>query len=337
VGRSGGDEEERQGVIVDAPKRVAILDDYQDVALQSADWSVLDGRAVVTVFTDHLADEDDVARRLEPFEIVVAMRERTPFPRTLIERLPKLELLVTTGPFNAVIDLAAAGEHGVAVCGTGAWVPPTTELTWALILASLKEIAASDRAVRAGKWQTRLSGDLAGARLGVVGLGRFGSAVAAIGQAFAMDVVAWSEHLTAERCAQVGVSLVSKEELFATSDVVTVHLVLSDRTRGVIGAPELQAMKSSAYLVNTSRGPIVEEAALVKALEGGWIAGAALDVFDVEPLAADHPLRTLENVVLSPHMGYVTAKTYTVFYGDAIEDIAGFLDGHVVRAVPPAP
>lgn len=318
-------------------KRVAVLDDYQGVALSVADWSALEGRVTVEVFRDHIDDETEVMHRLEPFEIVVAMRERTPIPRSLLARLPNLELLVTTGPFNAAIDIEAASEHGVTVCGTGGLIPPTAELTWGLILGCVKQLHVSDAAVRAGGWQVVLGGDLHDARLGIVGLGRYGSLVARVGRAFEMDVVAWSQNLTEERCADLGVRRVSKEELFSESDVVSIHLVLSERSRGLVGAEELRAMKPTAYLVNTSRGPIVDEDALVRALEERWIAGAGLDVFDEEPLPADHPLRRLDNVLLSPHMGYVTRATYEVFYGDAVGDIEAFLDGRIVRPVQRAP
>jgi len=325
---------------MDVPmKRLCVLDDYQRVATTIVDWSALDGRVDVECWSEHVGDEDALAAALEPFHIIVAMRERTPFPGGLLERLPNLELLVTTGHFNAVIDLAAASDHGVTVCGTGGRFPPTAELTWGLILACVKQIPQIDRTVKAGGWQTVLGGDLAGARLGLVGLGRYGAGVARIGQAFGMDLVAWSQNLTEARCREVdaGVTLVSKAELFATSDVVTVHLVLSPRTTGLVGAPELAAMKATAYLVNTSRGPIVDEDALADALEVRSIAGAGIDVFGEEPLPADHPFRRLDNLVVSPHMGYVTKESYRVFYGDAVEDVVAYLDGSPIRAVQPAP
>ncbi|MEQ8843206.1 MAG: D-2-hydroxyacid dehydrogenase family protein [Acidimicrobiales bacterium] len=312
-------------------KRVAVLDDYQGVALTSADWSVLDDRVSVDVWREHVSDEDQLVQALQDYEILVVMRERTPFPRSVIERLPNLELIVTTGPFNAAIDLAAAGDCGVHVCGTGATLPPTYELTWALILACVKQIPQSDRNVRAGGWQTRLGGDLDGARLGVLGLGRYGSHVARIGKAFNMDVVAWSQNLTEQQCREAGVGHVSKDELLTTSDVVTVHLVLSDRTRGLLDEAELASMKPTAYLINTSRGPIVDEDALARALAAGTIAGAGLDAFSVEPLPSDSPFLGLDNLIISPHMGYVTANTYEIFYRDAVSDIEGFLDGKIIR------
>ena len=311
--------------------RVAVLDDYQVVALEMADWSSLP--ADVDVFSDHLSDEQDLVNRLEPYDVVVAMRERTPFQRSLLERLPNLRLLVTTGMRNASIDVGAAHDSGVTVCGTEGLPYPTAELTWGLILALMRRIPAEDAATRQGEWQVTMGEGLQGKTLGLLGLGRLGSQVAAVGNAFGMDLIAWSQNLTAERAAEYGAALVSKEELLSRSDILTIHLVLGDRTRGLVGADELSLMKRSAYLVNTSRGPIVDEAALIDALRKGTIAGAGLDVFDVEPLPADHVLRTLPNTVLTPHMGYVTAETYRVFYGDAVEDIRAFLDGSLVRVV----
>jgi phosphoglycerate dehydrogenase-like enzyme len=309
--------------------RVAVLDDYQGVALGCADWSRLE----VEVFPDHLADDDALVERLAPFDAVVAMRERTPFTRARLERLPNLRLLVTTGMRNASIDLDAAREHGVIVSGTGSLGPPTAELAWALILALTRHVPAEDRAMREGGWQHTIGPELAGHRLGIVGLGRLGARMAAIGRAFEMEPVAWSQNLTAERAAEAGAELVGKEELFSTADVVTIHLVLSDRTRGLVGAPELALMRPTAYLVNTSRGPIVDEGALLDALHGGRIAGAALDVYDTEPLPADHPLRRAPNTVLTPHIGYVTTGTYEVFYREAVEDIDRWLAGAPIRVL----
>ena len=313
--------------------KVAVLDDYQSVALDMADWDSLPADVTVNVFSDHLSDEDDLANRLEPYQVVVAMRERTPFQRSLLERLPNLRLLVTTGMRNASIDLAAARDNGVTVCGTDGVPYPTAELTWGLILALLRKIPAEDQATRRGSWQVTVGEGLHGKTLGVIGLGRLGSQVATVGGAFGMNVVAWSQNLTAERASEFGATLVSKEALLSESDVVTIHLVLSGRTRGLIGAAELSLMKPSAYLVNTSRGPIVDESALIDALRNGAIAGAGLDVFDIEPLPVDHPLRLLPNTVLTPHMGYVTSETYRVFYGDAVEDISAFLAGSPVRVI----
>jgi phosphoglycerate dehydrogenase-like enzyme len=315
--------------------RIAVLDDYQQVAGQFADWSKLPEPAQVVTFHDHVDDEDALVARLDPFDVVVAMRERTAFRRSLLERLPNLRLLVTTGQRNASIDVAAAAERGVTVCGTGYFSSGTAEMTWALILAVARHVAQEDASVRAGGWQQTIGTDLAGARLGVVGLGRLGSRVARIGQAFEMDVVAWSQNLTEERCAEVGVRLVEKEELFATSDVVTIHLVLSRRTRGLVGPAELLAMKPTAMLVNTSRGPIVDEDALVDALRHGRIGGAGIDVYDREPLPRDHPLRELRRAVLTPHLGYVTKGTYEVFYRDAVEDVAAWMASEPVRVINP--
>lgn len=312
---------------------VAVLDDYQNVARDMADWDSLPSDVSVDFYQDHLSAEDDVTRRLEPYEIVVAMRERTPFTRTLFSRLPNLKLLVTTGMRNASIDMDAAAEHDVTVCGTDGLPYPTAELTWALILAVARKVPTEDTATRAGEWQVTMGEGLQGKALGVIGLGRLGSQVATIGAAFGMNLLAWSQNLTAERAAEFGARLVSKDELLRESDIVTIHLVLSDRTRGLLGQRELSLMKPSAYLVNTSRGPIVDESALVGALESGAIAGAGLDVFDVEPLPLDHKLRSLPNTVLTPHMGYVTAETYRIFYGDAVEDIAAFLSGNLARVI----
>jgi phosphoglycerate dehydrogenase-like enzyme len=314
-------------------KRVAVLDDYQDVARLYADWSVLDGRVGIQVFTTHIPEEDELVDALKDFEIIVAMRERTPFRRGLLERLPRLELLVTTGPINAAIDLAAATDKRIPVWGTRGFLPPAMELTWALILACAKNVCRLNQDVKAGAWQTRIGRDLHGARLGVVGLGYYGLEVARIGLAFGMDVVAWSQNLTAERCVEAGVTHVTKQELLETSDFVTIHLVLSDRTRGLIGASDLQRMKPTAYLVNTSRGPIVHEPALVRSLEEGWIAGAGLDVFDREPLPPHHPFRPLGNVITTPHVGYVTDRSYEVFFEDVVDNIVCFLDGRVGRAL----
>jgi phosphoglycerate dehydrogenase-like enzyme len=315
--------------------RVAILDDYQDVALRMADWKSLPSDTEVVTFRDHLHDTDAVAKRLADFDVVVAMRERTAFPRALLERLPKLRLLVTTGMRNASIDVRAATERGITVCGTSGLPYPTAELTWGLVLALFRRIPAEDRATRDGRWQTTLGLGLNGKTLGVIGLGTLGSRVARYGRAFEMEVLAWSQNLTPERAAEVGATLVGKDELLARSDVVSIHLVLGDRTRGLIGARELGLMKRTAYLVNTSRGPIVDEAALVRALQDGTIAGAGLDVFEPEPLSLDHPFRRLPNTVITPHLGYVTEETYRIFFGHAVEDVQAFLRGEPVRVLRP--
>jgi phosphoglycerate dehydrogenase-like enzyme len=315
--------------------RVAILDDYQGVARRMADWASLPAGTEVAMFSDHLSDPGAVAARLADFDAVVAMRERTPFPRALLERLPRLKLLVTTGMRNASIDVGAAIERKIVVCGTAGLPYPTAELTWGLILALVRRIPVEDRATREGRWQVSVGLGLNGKTLGVIGLGGLGSRVARIGRAFEMEVIAWSQNLTAARAAEVGATLVSKDELLARSDVVTIHLVLGDRTRGLLGARELSRMKPTAYLINTSRGPIVDEAALVAALRHGTIAGAGLDVYDEEPLPLDHPLRTLPNTALTPHLGYVTEEGYRIFYGQALEDVKAWLAGQPVRVLRP--
>jgi phosphoglycerate dehydrogenase-like enzyme len=313
--------------------RVAVLDDYQDVALKMTDWSVLPSDVQVQVFRDHLADPQEVAQRLRGFEVVVAMRERTPFPRRLLEELSQLKLLITTGMRNASIDVDAARDLGITVCGTRGQGYPTAELTWALILALVRHVPQEDRATRAGQWQVSVGEGLNGKVLGVIGLGNLGSQVATIGKAFGMSLLAWSQNLTAERAAQYSATLVSKDELLSQSDIVTIHLVLSTRTRGLIGARELGLMQRTAYLINTSRGPIVEEQVLIQALQQGAIAGAGLDVFDEEPLPLDHPFRRLENTVITPHLGYVTLETYRIFFGDTVENIRAFLSGTPTRVI----
>jgi phosphoglycerate dehydrogenase-like enzyme len=313
--------------------RIAVLDDYQSVAADFCDWSQLPEPAEVVEFHDVVADPDALVARLRSFDVVIAMRERTRFPREVLDRLPDLRLLVTTGTKNKSIDIEAAAEQGITVCGTGAHATATQELTWALILATLRHIPQEDASVRAGGWQHTIGGDLAGNTLGVIGLGRIGAPVARIGAAFGMDVVAWSENLTDERAAEVGVRRVGKDELFATADVVTVHLLWSRRTRGLIGADDFARMKPTAVFVNTSRGPIVDEKALIDVLREGAIAGAGIDVYDQEPLPRDHPLRELRRAVLTPHLGYVTRGTYEVFYSEAVEDVAAFLSGDPIRVL----
>lgn len=317
--------------------RIALLDDYQDVALRMAEWGRLPAGTHVEAFRDHLAEQDALVKRLADFDVVMAMRERTAFPRALLERLPRLRLLITAGMRNAAIDVRAAVDRGITVCGTAGLPYPTAELTWALILALFRRVPAEDRATRDGRWQTTIGLGLNGKTLGVLGLGTLGSRVARVGRAFEMEVLAWSPNLTAARATEVGAALVGKDDLLARSDVVSIHLVLGDRSRGLIGQAELARMKRSAYLVNTSRGPIVDEGALIAALEEGTIAGAGLDVFDEEPLPLDHPLRRLPNTVLTPHLGYVTDKTYRVFYGQALEDVEAFLRGAPVRVLLPSP
>jgi len=313
--------------------QLAVLDDYQQVAGRMVDWAAALPDVSPTFFSDHLVDEDALAARLAGFDAVVAMRERTPFPRSLLARLPRLRLLVTTGMRNAAIDLAAAAERGITVCGTAGSGTSTGELTWGLILALARHVPAEDAGVRAGGWQRTVGTDLAGATLGVLGLGNIGRRVAAVGLAFGMDVIAWSQNLTAEAAAAAGARRVEREALFREADVLTIHLVLSDRTRGLVGPAELALMKPTAYLVNTSRGPIVDEAALAEHLRAGRIAGAGLDVYSVEPLPPGDALRTLPNTVLTPHLGYVTERTYRTFYREAAEDVAAFLAGHPVRVL----
>ncbi|MBO0708114.1 MAG: D-2-hydroxyacid dehydrogenase family protein [Candidatus Dormibacteraeota bacterium] len=316
--------------------RVAVLDDYQGAAEGDPHWRGLPEGVEAVFFPDHLRDEAAVAERLRAFEVVVAMRERTPFPASLLGRLPNLRLLVTTGMRNRSIDLAAAQERGIVVCGTeGTARRSTAELAWGLILAATRRISAEERAVREGRWQTTVGTELAGKRLGLLGLGRIGTQMAGIGRAFEMEVVAWSQNLTPEAASAAGATRVEKEELLATSDVVSIHLVLSERTRALIGARELASMRPTAYLINTSRGPIVEEAALVDALRRGLIAGAGLDVFDEEPLPLDHPLRSLPNAVITPHLGYVTQETYAEFFAGVVDAITQWLDGTPVRQLMP--
>jgi len=313
--------------------RVAILDDYFNLALQLADWSPLRGRADIRVFTRPLGGEEEAARELAGFEIIVGMRERTPFPATLIGRLPKLRLLITTGMRNLSFDLEAARSRGVTVCGTGNWGSPTSELAVGLMIALMRDIPGQFASMRQGGWQTRPGHDLAGKTLGLLGLGKVGSGVAAAGNAFNMKVIAWSQNLTGERAAECRARRVEKDDLFRQADVLSIHLILSERTRGLVGARELGLMKPTAYLINTSRGPIVDEEALLKTLREKRIRGAAIDVYGVEPLPADHPLRKLDNVLLTPHLGYVSTENFAKMYADAVEDIVAFLDGKPVRVL----
>jgi phosphoglycerate dehydrogenase-like enzyme len=313
--------------------RIAVLDDYQSVATTMADWSTLPADAVMTVFNDHVKELDALADRLAGHQVVCLMRERTPFPRDLFQRLPDLRLLITTGMRNASVDMAAAKEHGVTVCGTRSFGQGTAELTWGLILNLARHIPHEHNAMRAGGWQTTIGRDLTGSTLGLLGLGKLGSRVAAIGKAFGMEVIAWSRNLTDERAAEHGARRVDKDDLFRLSDVLSIHVVLSDATRGLVGRRELELMKPSAFLVNTSRGPIVDEAALLQLLEAGRIAGAGLDVYSTEPLPPDAPIRRAPNVVLTPHLGYVTARNYEAFYGDIVEDIRAWLSGSPVRVI----
>jgi phosphoglycerate dehydrogenase-like enzyme len=308
--------------------QIAVLDDYQNAALESADWSVLRDRADITVFEDHLADPDAVIERLLPFDVVCVMRERTPLPRKVIERLPNLKLIASTGSANASIDVAAAGDRGITVVHTGYRSDPTVEFTWALILACARHIVTESNSVRSGGWQQTVGVDLRGKTLGVLGLGNVGSEVARIGSAFGMKLIAWSQNMTAETAKATGAILVSKDQLFERADILTIHLVLSSRTRGLVGAAELEKMKPTAWLLNPSRGPIVEEQALITALQNKRLAGAAIDVFDIEPLPPSHPFRTLDNVLATPHIGYVSQDLYKTFYEDTVSNIRKWLDTH---------
>jgi phosphoglycerate dehydrogenase-like enzyme len=316
------------------PLRCAILDDYQNVALTLADWSKVKADLDIKVFNEHLGDADKVVAALEGFAIVCAMRERTAFPRAVIEALPDLKLLITTGMRNASIDLAAAKARGVVVCGTPGFGNGTAAIATGLMLELARRIGHENDRLKAGAaWQTTIGLDLEGMTLALVGLGRLGTRMAEIGRAFKMEVIAWSENLTENRCKEVGVAYATRDDLFCRADFLSIHVQLSPRTRGLIGAKELGLMKEGAYLINTSRGPIVEEAALIEALREKRIAGAGLDVFDIEPLPIGHPLRQLDNVVLTPHLGYVTKQNYEAYFAGMADDIRAFLDGSPVRVL----
>ena len=315
--------------------RLALLDDYQRVALQSADWDALSPECSVTVFHDHLTDESAIASRLHDFDAVMALRERTPFQRSLLARLPNLKLIASAGMRNAAIDLEAATELGIVVCGTEGSSRATMELTWALILGLLRQVPLEHQATRAGSWQRTLGIGLDGKTIGIIGLGNIGRQMAEVARAFHMDILAWSQNLTQDRAEANGATFVSKDDLLQNSDIVTIHTRLSERTRALLGARELALMKPSAYLVNTSRGPIVDEGALISALKSGAIAGAGLDTFDQEPLPAGHALLGLDNVLLTPHLGYVTQETYRTFYGQTMENIRNFIEGEPQRVMNP--
>lgn len=316
-------------------KRIILLDDYQGIALDYGGWDRVPEEWQLVALEQHLADPDELVEALAEAEIVVAMRERTALPAAILDRLPELKLLITTGMANVAIDVAAAQRNGVVVCGTGMHGPATAELTWGLILALLRKIPSEDAAMRLGGWQNTIGGDLAGSTLGLIGFGRLGRRMAPIAQAFEMEVVAWSQNLDPEEARAAGAEPVEKDALFERADIVSVHYKLSERSRGLVAAAELAAMKPSAYLVNTSRGPLVDTDALVAALHAGEIAGAGIDVYDDEPLASDHPLRKAPRTVLTPHLGYVTEDTYEVFFGDAVEDVLAYLDGAPVRVIDP--
>jgi phosphoglycerate dehydrogenase-like enzyme len=317
------------------PVRVVVLDDYQEVALAAGPWDRLGDRCVVETLTEHVADTDELVAALAGAPVVVAMRERTRFDAERLERLPDLRLLVTTGMGNAAIDMAAAAARGIAVCGTGGRPRHTVELTWALILALVRWIPAEDARMRAGGWQHTIGTELHEKTLGLVGLGRIGSAMVPIARAFGMDVIAWSQNLDVADATEAGAEAVAKDELFGRANVVSVHYKLSARSAGIVGAAEIGAMRPSSYLVNTSRGPVVDTDALVRALHDGAIAGAALDVYDREPLPMDDPLRAVPRTVLTPHLGYVTRENYAVFFDHVVEDIEAWLDGRVERRLTP--
>ena len=313
--------------------KIAVLDDYQGGALEMADWAPVQGRAEVTVLRDNLSDPDALVERLLPFDALCVMRERTPLPAALIERLPNLKFISSTGARNASIALDAAMSRGIVVSSTGYTSHGAMELTWALIHAASRHIPAEANSFRSGGWQTGVGGDLKGSTLGIMGLGKIGQAIARVGIAFEMDVIAWSQNLTAEVAAAAGARLVDKATLLRQADYLTLHLVLSKRSEGIVGAGELAQMKPTAWLVNTSRGPLVDEAALVDVLERRAIAGAALDVFDVEPLPAGHKFRSLPNVVASPHIGFVTTRTYAIFFTDTVENLLAWMDGAPIRVM----
>ncbi|MBN9513703.1 MAG: D-2-hydroxyacid dehydrogenase family protein [Alphaproteobacteria bacterium] len=320
--------------------KLALLDDYQKVALRLADWDRLRKRGIdITVFNEPFASVDDAAQKLAPFEILGLLRERTAFPRALIEKLPNLKFMVLTGARAASLDDKAATERGIPISTTpgGGSNAPTAELGWALLMSCARDLAKAERLMRSGGWHDGIQqmNVLEGKRLGILGLGKLGSRVAGYAKAFGMDVVAWSQNLTAEKAEAIGVKYVSKDELLSTSDFISIHLALSDRTRGLIGAAELAKMKKTAILINTSRGPIVDEAALIAALKNGTIAHAGLDVYDKEPVAAGHPLTKLENVTLVPHLGYVVEDSYRHFYKGTIEDIEAWLDGKPINVLNP--
>jgi phosphoglycerate dehydrogenase-like enzyme len=314
-------------------KRIVLLDDYQGIALDYGGWDRVPDEWEKVALCQHIADPDELVEALAGAEIVLAMRERTQFPASTLDRLPDLKLLITTGMGNVAIDIPAAQRNGVVVCGTGGHGPATAELAWALILGLARKIPAEDAEMRRGGWQTTIGTDIAGTTLGLVGLGNLGKQMVPVAKAFGMDVVAWSTNLDPEAARAAGAEPVRKDELFERSDFVSVHYKLSERSRGLVGAGDLALMKSSAFLVNTSRGPIVDTNALLDALEAGTIAGAGIDVYDTEPLPADHALRSAPRTIITPHLGYVTEDTYMVFFDDAVEDVLAYLAGDPVRVL----
>jgi len=314
--------------------RAAILDDYQNVAMKFADWSGISKDVEIKVFNAPLEGPDAVIKALQGFAIVVGMRERTPFPRKVIEALPDLKLLITTGARNNSFDVKACADRGVTVCGTGAAGSPTTGIAFGLMLELTRRIGFENARLKAGEpWQVTIGRDLEGLTLGILGLGKLGQRSATVGKAFGMRTIAWSQNLTEEKAKAASADLVSKEDLFRNADFITIHLVLGDRSRGLVGAKELGLMKKTSYLINTSRGPIVDEKALIAALQNNAIAGAGLDVFDVEPLPLNHPFRKMDNVVITPHLGYVSEQNYRKYFTDIVEDIRAWLDGKPVRVI----
>lgn len=315
---------------------IAVLDDYQNVSQQFGNWAALRAVAQVSVFNDHLTDEDALVERLQPFDVLCVMRERTPLPRSLLQRLPQLRMIATTGNWNAAIDIEAAEALGITVCGTSSSLTAAAELTWALVLASVRRLPQELASFRQGGWQVAVGSDLHGRTLGLLGLGYTGSMVARYAQAFGMRVLAWSQNMTAESAGKHGASYVSKEELFQHSDIVSIHVRLSERTRGLVGARELGLMQPGAFLVNTARGPIVDEAALLEVLQRRRIAGAAVDVFGQEPLPPQHPLRALDNLIGTAHIGYVTQGSYELYYGESVQNIHAWIAGRPIRTMTTA-
>ena len=316
------------------PYRCAVLDDYQNVALKFAEWEQVAADVEVVVFNRPMSGPDEVHRALGDFAIVCMMRERTPFRRGTIEALPNLKLLITTGARNASIDMAAAAERGITVCGTSSFGNPTTGITFGLILELTRRIGYEHVRLKCGElWQSTLGPDIEGKTLGIIGLGKLGLRVAGVAKAFGMRVIAWSPNLTPEKCQEVGVEYATKDDLFRNADIITIHVQLGDRSRGLVTAKEFGVMKPTAYIINTARGPIIDEKALIAALDEHRIAGAGLDVFDIEPLPLDHPFRRMDNVVITPHLGYVSQQNYQHYFRDIVANIRAFIDGKPVRVI----